>query len=152
MDGSGPVDVAVVGGGVIGLATAWLAAGAGATVTVVEPDEPGHGATWAAAGMLAPAGEAHFGEEPLAALTVAAARAWPGFARRLEEASGLPVGYRPTGTVAAAVDASDRAVIDDVLGLQLQPGAGGPTAHLRRVPGPRAAPRPRHPGRCRLRR
>ena len=86
-----PADAVVVGGGVIGLSIAWRAAAGGMAVTIVDPD-PGHGASWAAAGMLAPVGEAHFGEEALTALNVEAARAWPGFARDLETASGRQVG------------------------------------------------------------
>ena len=35
------VDLAVVGGGITGLAAAWEALTAGATVSIVEPDEPG---------------------------------------------------------------------------------------------------------------
>jgi glycine oxidase len=112
-----PADVVVVGGGVIGLSIAWEAAEAGMAVTVVDP-EPGHGASWAAAGMLAPAGEAQFGEEALTALNVVAARSWPGFARRLEAASGQPVGYVADGALLVAVDASDREACDDVLGFQ----------------------------------
>ena len=48
-----PSDAVVVGGGVIGLGIAWRAALAGMTVTVVD-EAPGRGASWAAAGMLAP--------------------------------------------------------------------------------------------------
>ena len=113
-----PADVVVVGGGVIGLSIAWEAAMAGMTVTVIDP-EPGHGASWAAAGMLAPAGEAQFGEEDLTALNLLAARSWPGFARRLEAAAGRPVGYVADGALLVAVDASDRVACDDVLGYQL---------------------------------
>ena len=107
-------DVVVVGGGVIGLAVSWRAAAAGAAVTVVDP-MPGHGSSWAAAGMLAPVAEAHFGEEVLAALNVAAVRAWPEFARRLESASGLPVHFRADGTLLVAGDPSDRSATDRVL-------------------------------------
>ncbi len=107
-------DVIVVGGGVIGLAVAWEAATAGMAVTLIDP-RPGRGAGWAAAGMLAPVGEAHFGEEALTALNVAAARSWPAFARALEEASGLPVHYLACGTLMIALDGSDRAATDDLL-------------------------------------
>lgn len=107
-------DVVVVGGGVIGLSGAWQAARAGLDVAVVDPD-PGHGSTWAAAGMLAPVAEAHFGEESLAALNVDAVRAWPAFARLLEASSGLPVHFRPDGTLLVAGDPSDRAATDRVL-------------------------------------
>src|SRR5580692_8486292 len=107
-------DVVVVGGGVIGLSVAWEASVAGMTVTVVDP-EPGHGASWAAAGMLAPAGEAQFGEEDLTALNMVASRCWPEFARRLEAAAGHSVGYVADGAMLVAVDASDRQACDDVL-------------------------------------
>ena len=99
-----PPDVVVVGGGVIGLSIAWQAAAAGLSVTLADPT-PGRGAGWAAAGMLAPVGEAHFGEDLLTALNVGAARAWPGFARALEEASGLPVHFVDDGTLLIAADA-----------------------------------------------
>lgn len=49
-------DVAVVGGGVIGLACAWRLAQRGASVTIFDP-APGAGASHAAAGMLAPVTE-----------------------------------------------------------------------------------------------
>jgi glycine oxidase len=109
-------DAVFVGGGVIGLSAAWLAAGAGLDVTVVDPD-PGHGASWVAAGILAAVSEVSFGEESLAALLAAGARRWPAFAERLQAASGVSVGYRACGTVAVGFDASDRAAIDDLLAL-----------------------------------
>jgi glycine oxidase len=116
-----PADLVVVGGGVIGLAVAWRAASAGMAVTVVDPD-PGRGASWAAAGMLGPVGEAHFGEDALTRLNVVAARSWPDFAHDLEAASGRSVHYRTGGTLLVAADASDRAATDDVLRYQLALG------------------------------
>jgi glycine oxidase len=107
-------DVVVVGSGVIGLAVAWRMATSGRAVTLVDP-EPGRGASWAAAGMLAPVGEANFGEERLSALLVGAARAWPTFAAELESASEVTIGYRTEGTLLVAVDPSDRLVLDDLL-------------------------------------
>lgn len=114
-------DVVVVGGGVIGLSIAWEAAAAGMSVTLADP-RPGRGAGWAAAGMLAPAGEAHFGEDALTMLNVAAARAWPSFAHTLQESSGRSVHYVDDGTLLIAVDASDRAASDDLLAHQLALG------------------------------
>ena len=110
-------DALMVGGGVIGLASAWEAATRGASVIVVDPD-PGRGASWAAAGMLAPVNETTFGVEPLVRLLLEAAASWPAFAERLEEASGLDVGLRRCGTVVVALDASDRAAIDRLLDFQ----------------------------------
>jgi glycine oxidase len=113
-----PADLVVVGGGVIGLTIAWEAAGAGLAVIVVDP-RPGHGASWAAAGMLAPAGEAQFGEEALCALNRVASRSWPEFARRLEAATGESIDYVAEGSLLVAVDPSDRQASDDVLDFQL---------------------------------
>ena len=114
-------DVVVVGGGVIGLGIAWRAALAGMTVTLVD-EAPGRGASWAAAGMLAPVTEVHYGERPLLALNLAAAGRWPSFAAEVEEASGHPVGYRPGGTLAVARDADDNAALEDLYRFQLRCG------------------------------
>ncbi len=110
-------DVVVVGGGVVGLASAWRLAAAGASVVVVDPD-PGRGAGWAAAGMLAPVGEAHFGEEPLVRLALAGASRWPSFAAELADETGLPTGFLATGSLLVGADPSDRAAIEDVLVFQ----------------------------------
>src|SRR5436190_974378 len=58
-------DLAVVGGGVIGLAVAWRAALRGLRTVVLERARIGAGASGVAAGMLAPSTEASFGEGPL---------------------------------------------------------------------------------------
>ncbi len=110
-------DVVVVGGGVIGLSAAWEAAQRGLSVVVVDP-EPGHGAAWVAAGMLAPVTEMTFGEEPLVQLFLTAAARWPPFAERLSVAAGRDAGFQACGTIAVALDASDRAEIDQLLGFQ----------------------------------
>jgi glycine oxidase len=114
-------DVVVVGGGVIGLGIAWRAAQAGMAVTVVD-QAPGRAASWAAAGMLAPVTEVHYGERPLLGLNLAAAARWPGFAAEVEEAAGRPVGYRPGGTLAVARDADDNAALEDLYRFQLRCG------------------------------
>jgi glycine oxidase len=116
-----PADAVVVGGGVIGLAIAWRAAQAQMSVTVVD-ERPGRGASWAAAGMLAPVTEVHYGERPLLTLNLAAATRWPSFAAEVEEASGRPVGYTPVGTLAVARDADDNATLEDLYQFQLRCG------------------------------
>jgi glycine oxidase len=106
-------DVAVVGGGVIGLAIGWRAALRGLTVTVI--DEPHRArASYHAAGMLAPVTEVHYGEEDLLRLNLESAQHYPAFVAELEEASGTSVGYRPTGTLAVAFDDDDKAVLDEL--------------------------------------
>jgi len=107
------VDVAVIGAGVIGLSAAWRLAQRGATVAVVDP-APGSGASGVAAGMLAPVTEARLGEDALLALNHASWRRWPDFAAEVAAASGRPISYRADGTLMVALDADDRAVLDDL--------------------------------------
>jgi glycine oxidase len=101
-----PVDVAIVGGGVIGLAVAWRARAKGLSVTVLERGEVGHGTSYVAAGMLAPVAEVEFGEAGQAALDLGLRSAvlWPEFAAELERCSGAEVGLRRTGTLVLARD------------------------------------------------
>lgn len=103
-DGSEALDAVVVGGGALGLACAWRAARQGVRVRVLERDHPGDGASHVAAGMLAPVGEANWGEEPLMRLGLASARAWPRFAAELTADSELEVGYSRYGALHVALD------------------------------------------------
>ncbi|CQR64489.1 glycine oxidase ThiO [Streptomyces leeuwenhoekii] len=114
-------DVLVVGGGIIGLVTAWRAAQRGLATALVDP-EPGGGAAQVAAGMLAAVTELHYGEQTLLALNVASARRYPQFAAELTEATGHDLGYRRCGTLAVALDADDRAHLRELHAFQLQSG------------------------------
>jgi glycine oxidase len=97
-------DVVVIGAGVIGLASAWRAAQRGLRTLVVDAGVPGRGATGVAAGMLAPVTEATFGEEQLLALNLESARRYRDFVAELEQEAGIDIGYRASGTLAAATD------------------------------------------------
>ena len=99
-------DVVVAGGGVIGTAIAWRAAAAGLDVVLVDP-ERGDAASLVAAGMLAPASEALFGEGALLRLNLLAVRRFGSFAAELEETTGHQVGLRGEGTLAVAYDPGD---------------------------------------------
>ncbi len=57
-DSNRTFDVAVIGGGAIGLAVGWRAAQRGLRVAVLERGEPGGGTSRVAAGMIAPVAEA----------------------------------------------------------------------------------------------
>ncbi|HEX2085051.1 MAG TPA: glycine oxidase ThiO [Solirubrobacteraceae bacterium] len=76
-------DIAVVGGGVIGLTIAFRARQRGLRAVVLERDRPGAGASGVAAGMLAPVSEAEVGHAELLDDALEAAAAWPAFAREL---------------------------------------------------------------------
>jgi glycine oxidase len=114
-------DVLVVGGGIIGLVTAWRAAQRGLTTAVVDP-EPGGGAAQVAAGMLAAVTELHYGEQTLLGLNLASAHRYPDFAAELTDLTGLDLGYRRCGTLAVALDADDRAHLRELHALQRQSG------------------------------
>ena len=106
MSGSGSqsFDAVFVGGGVIGLASAWRAAQSGARVCVLERAEPPAGATDVAAGMLAPVGELSYGERDLLAMMLASGALWPDFVAEVEAASGMETGFRTTGALHVALD------------------------------------------------
>jgi glycine oxidase len=97
-------DAIFVGCGVIGLASAWRAAHAGARVCVLERDRPAAGATGVAAGMLAPVGEASWGEESLLALNQESLRRWPQFATDLEADAESAIEFAVRGALHVAVD------------------------------------------------
>jgi glycine oxidase len=97
----------VIGAGVVGLSIAWRLAQAGCPVTVYDRAKAGRGASWAAAGMLAAAVETEPGEEKLLALTLESQKLWPRFAREIEAASGISIGYRDEGTIVVALTRDD---------------------------------------------
>ncbi|MFI5009774.1 MAG: glycine oxidase ThiO [Solirubrobacterales bacterium] len=103
---SSPVDTLVVGGGIIGLATAWRARRSGLSVTLLERHGTGEATSRVAAGMLAPVAEVEFGEAGRRVLDLGlrSAALWPSFAAELEEAAGIDVGLRQTGTLVVARD------------------------------------------------
>ena len=115
--------VAIIGGGVIGLAIGWRLAQAGCPVTVYERGQPGRGTSWAAAGMLAAGIEAEPTEESLFALGRWSQALWPDFAAELEAASGRTIGYDPTGTLVCAFTRDQAAKLQR--GIEFQSRLGG---------------------------
>lgn len=89
-------DVVVIGAGVIGCAIARELARRGSEVLVLERDSPGRRATWAAAGMLSPLGEAG-GRGALLELGDASLHRFASFAHELREETGIDVEYRTNG-------------------------------------------------------
>lgn len=123
-DAIAEADVAVIGGGIMGLGIAWEARRSGRSVALIDPS-PGEGATFAAAGMLAPVSELHYQEEDLLELMLESSSLWPDFARQLEAAApsgSAGTGYRPTSTIAVGADAADRRALADLRDVQLASG------------------------------
>ena len=96
-------DVVIIGAGIIGLSLAIWLRKQGLRVLVVEREEPGREASFAAAGMLVGSGT----EMPPAVKPLAeeSARMYPEFAHELEDESGLKVDLREQGTILVSRDA-----------------------------------------------
>ncbi len=103
---SGPPRVVIVGGGIVGSASAYELAKAGCPVTVIERGAIGAEASSAAAGMLAPLGESSR-PGPFQTLALASWRLYPETARELRAATGVDVEYVTTGTLYPLFTAED---------------------------------------------
>ena len=132
-------DVAVVGGGIIGLAVAWRAQQHGMRVVLLEREPTvACGATHAAAGMLAPVSEAHVAEPELLALGLESAARYPAFVEQLARESALEAGFLACGTLRVARDRDEAEALDrerqvrERLGLPVERLL--PTAARRREP------------------
>ena len=106
----------MVGGGVIGQVSALALARARWRVSVVAPS-PGRGATVAAAGMLAPGGEAAPGEEENHRLHRAALDAWRDLVDEVAEATGEAIALHRVGTLVVGLDAGDRRLVEQYAGV-----------------------------------
>jgi glycine oxidase len=131
-------DVAVLGGGTIGLSVAWRARARGLDVVVLDRGPLGAGASHVAAGMLAPVAEADPAERPLLALGMESARRWPTFAQELEDVSGLGCGFRAVGTLVVARDRDELEAVEREVALRERLGIAVerllPSAARRREP------------------
>ncbi len=103
--------VVIIGAGVAGLGIGWRLLQAGCSVAILERAQPGGGASWAAAGMLAVTAELEDSPEPERALALRASALWPAFAAELEEASGRAVFLNQGGALLLAGDAAELAVM-----------------------------------------
>jgi glycine oxidase len=104
-------DVLIVGSGVIGTTSAFSLARAGWRVTLFDP-APGLGATWAAAGMIAPSAEVSPGEQENFTLQRGALAAWRDLATEIFELTGDTLELFETGTLLVGFDAGDRRLVD----------------------------------------
>ncbi|WP_158085543.1 FAD-dependent oxidoreductase [Henriciella aquimarina] len=103
--------IAVIGGGVIGLACACELVRRGHRLSIFDTGSPRQSASWAAAGMIAPAYELMLDgggpETPLSRLCFESATLWGDFAAYLKRETGLPVGYDDQETYALARTAAE---------------------------------------------
>src|SRR5580704_4575618 len=91
-------DVAIIGGGLIGASIAFELAAVGLRVVLLDCQQPGREASWAAAGMLSPAPDSP-ADVPLVPLAQQSLGLYPAFIAAVEEASGQSTGYAREGTL-----------------------------------------------------
>jgi glycine oxidase len=91
-------DAIVVGGGVIGGAVGFRLAQEKLRVAILEGQNPGREASWAAAGMLSPAPDSPE-SIPLVPLGRASLALYPDFVAELEEITGRQTDFRREGTI-----------------------------------------------------
>ena len=87
----------IAGGGIIGASLAFELARRGESVLILDRQEPGREASWAAAGTISPAPDR---ESPaIAALGCESYRLYPEFVAAIEGAAGKPAGFHPNGAM-----------------------------------------------------
>ena len=94
--------VVIIGAGVGGLGIGWRLAQQHVETVVLERGQPGRGATWASAGMIAAPHAAPENEDSEAQLADWGARIWPSFAAEIEQASHREIAYSINGVVVVA--------------------------------------------------
>jgi glycine oxidase len=104
-----PPDVLIIGGGVIGLTTAYYLATEGASVLVMEQGDFGREASWAGAGILPPGNPAR-ARSPYDQLRAHSAFLYPTFSERLREQTGIDNGYVRCGGLELAEEEGNLAV------------------------------------------
>lgn len=102
--------VAILGGGVIGLTTAYLLAREGVASIVLDQGEIGKEASWAGAGII-PACDIAHARTPLERLRALSVARFPEFSEELRQRTGVDNGYFVCGGFEFAAD--DSAVADD---------------------------------------
>jgi glycine oxidase len=91
-------DVLVIGGGVIGLTTAYFLAREGVSVQLLDRSAPGTEASWAGAGIIPP-GNPDRAATPYDRLRAESSRAYPALSAELHERTGIDNGYRVCGGI-----------------------------------------------------
>lgn len=99
-------DVIVVGGGAIGLTTAWEFAQQGLSVRVIDRGRCGREASWAGAGMIVP-GNALKAATPAGKLRAVSFEMWPGVSQKLASDTGIDNEFRSCGGLEVRFEAED---------------------------------------------
>ncbi len=101
-------DILIVGGGVIGLTTAYFLGREGARVVVIDRGDPGQEASWAGAGILPP-GNPAAASTPFDQLRAHGAALFPTLSAELRDRTGVDNGYRQCGGLEFTSESPDSA-------------------------------------------
>jgi glycine oxidase len=119
-----PCDVLVIGGGVIGLTTAYFLARQGISVTVTDAGDFGRESSWAGAGILSP-GHPRRARSALGRLRALSASLFPQLSQELLEKTGVHNGYWVCGGIELrrSADALEKQRIENLLREEQGEGA-----------------------------
>src|SRR5438477_6654827 len=112
-------DAIVIGGGVMGLASARELRRRGYRVRLLERAQPGRAASWASAGIIG--ATLRYESDPRFELRRVSGELWPAFAEGIQDESGLDPEYRQMGCIQLAESDADRADLQHA--AQRTPGA-----------------------------
>ena len=101
-----PVDLAIIGGGVIGCAIAWRLAQSGASIALIERGRFGNGASGATAGIIAPLWHIPPDNPPLFQMGIRSLDLFPQWAAELADA-GINPEFQQTGVLRIALTQPD---------------------------------------------
>ena len=110
-------DAVVAGGGLIGASIALELAEAGLKVGLFDAREPGREASWASGGMISPAPE-NADMIPFVPMSLASVALYPEFIRRVEDLTGVNVGYRKNGALDVLLSGNVEEELSTVIALQ----------------------------------
>ncbi len=96
-------DVLIIGGGAIGLTTAFELSRRGHSVAVLDRQATGCETSWAGAGMIPP-GEIHLENSSYRQFAQLSASLWAGLAESLQEYSEIDIEYRTCGALVLSTD------------------------------------------------
>lgn len=120
-------DAIVIGGGVMGLASARELRRRGWRVVLLERGQPGRAASWASAGIIGATTRDE--SDPGYELRQVSHALWPDFARGLLEEAGLDPEYRENGCLYLATDAAELAWLRRLAERDTRRGPGDNTPH-----------------------
>lgn len=104
-------DVLIIGGGVIGLTTAYYLSREGAKVTLVDRGDLGRQASWAGAGIIPP-GNPDQAPSPFDRLRALSSQMYPQLSGQLREETGLDNGYLVCGGL-ELIDTGDELAVEE---------------------------------------